>query len=229
MKPEVVIAMYRPKKGHEAELRKLVAKHYPTLHEYGLVTERQPVLARAKDDTFIEVFEWRSKDATRKAHELPAVAQIWEAMEVHGSFATLNSLSEAEHQFPHFEPIDLVARPGSPILGVYGTLYYVRDMKKATEFYKTLLEIAPSLETSHWTTFDQGAQKICLHLAEPDMKDLPGGVVILKVTAIRSFVEGLKSKNTRILTEPKNVGGNDFSADFYDEDGNIVSLVGPLD
>src|SRR4051812_9078961 len=106
MKPEVVFAMYRPKEGHEAQLEQLVAEHYPTLLQYELVTDRRPIVVRAKDKTIIEVFEWRSKEGSRKAHELPAVAKIWEAMGEHGNFATLESLPEAGQDFAHFEPLN---------------------------------------------------------------------------------------------------------------------------
>lgn len=41
-KPEVVIAIYRPKVGKLEALEALVHKHFPTLKEYGLTTVRAP-------------------------------------------------------------------------------------------------------------------------------------------------------------------------------------------
>ena len=38
-RPELVIAMYRPKLGKLVELGVLVQKHFPVLKEYGLVTK----------------------------------------------------------------------------------------------------------------------------------------------------------------------------------------------
>lgn len=105
MSPEIVFAMYRPNAGKEKELEQLVKQHSPTLRKLELITDREVVLARAKNGTIIEVFEWRSKDATKRAHEHPAVAQIWEQMGKYGSFATLGSLDEAASEFPHFTPI----------------------------------------------------------------------------------------------------------------------------
>ncbi|MEZ0228233.1 MAG: hypothetical protein ACAI25_06385 [Planctomycetota bacterium] len=107
MKPEIVFAAYRPKKGKEKELEALVSKHTPTLLDLELVTDRKPIVCRAKDGTVIEVFEWRSMDAARKAHELPAVAAIWEAMAVVADFAKLDSLDESHGEFPHFTPLDV--------------------------------------------------------------------------------------------------------------------------
>ena len=56
-KPEVVIAMYRPKEGKLAELEALVHKHFATLNEYGLTTEKTPFIGRSTDGTILEIFE----------------------------------------------------------------------------------------------------------------------------------------------------------------------------
>ena len=110
-RPEVVFAVYRPHPGKGRELEALVAQHVPTLRQLELVTDRAPIVVRAEDGTVVEVFEWRSNAAARRAHELPAVARIWEAMELVADFATLGSLAEAKHTFPHFDPVESAVRP----------------------------------------------------------------------------------------------------------------------
>ena len=102
-KPMVVVAMYRPKDGKLVELETLVKKHFPTLKEYGLTTNRDPYIGRAGDGTLLEVFEWISEDAAQKAHDHPAVAKIWEAMAVVCDFGKLEQLAEAKKPFPHFQ------------------------------------------------------------------------------------------------------------------------------
>lgn len=102
-KPEVVIAMYRPKEGKVKELESLVHKHFPTLKEYGLTTNREPYLGRSTDGTILEIFEWVSNEAAQKAHDHPAVAKIWEAMAVVCDFGRLEQLPEAKNRFPHFQ------------------------------------------------------------------------------------------------------------------------------
>lgn len=99
----VVIAMYRPKDGKLAELEKLVRKHFPTLQEYGLTTDRLPFIGRSEDGTILEIFEWISVDAAKKAHDHPAVAKIWEAMAMVCEFGKLEELGEAKKVFPHFQ------------------------------------------------------------------------------------------------------------------------------
>lgn len=107
MDPEIVIAMYRPAEGRSSELEALIAEHLPTLRRLGLVTDRPPVLCRASDGCYLEIFEWRSGAAAREAHEHPEVSRIWEAMEAVAEFPALGSLPEAQRRFPHFRPVSL--------------------------------------------------------------------------------------------------------------------------
>jgi hypothetical protein len=100
--PEVVIALYRPKAGKVSELEQLVKAHFPVLKEYGLTTERETLIARSSDGTIIEIFEWASSEAAKKAHDHPAVAKIWEAMAMVCDFGKLEGLAEAKQPFPHF-------------------------------------------------------------------------------------------------------------------------------
>ena len=51
----VCIVAYRPKPGRQSEILELVRSRVPTLRKEGLVTDRVPVIMRAKDSTIIEV------------------------------------------------------------------------------------------------------------------------------------------------------------------------------
>lgn len=102
-KPELVIAMYRPHKGKLTELEALVRKHFLTLKEYGLTTERDSFIGRSEDGSLLEVFEWASAEAAEQAHDHPAIAKIWEAMGEVCDFGKLGDLPEAKNRFPHFQ------------------------------------------------------------------------------------------------------------------------------
>ena len=52
-KPEVVVAMYRPKPGKLQELEPLVRKHFPILKEYGLTTDKAPFIGRSSYGTIL--------------------------------------------------------------------------------------------------------------------------------------------------------------------------------
>ena len=106
IKSEVVFAVYQPNPGKSAELEALIKKHVPLLREFGLATARQPIIVKSKNGTYIEIFEWESKEAVERAHHHPGVATIWEAMGKISTFGKLSALEEAGAPFVHFEPVN---------------------------------------------------------------------------------------------------------------------------
>ena len=103
---EIVMAAYKPKAGKENELESLIKKHGPTLLELGLITSRPALTIKSKDGTYIEIMEWVDIEASEKAHEHPAVAKIWEAMEVISQFRKISDLEEAQTKFSHYEVVN---------------------------------------------------------------------------------------------------------------------------
>jgi len=102
----VVIVAYRPKAGREKELLDLVRNRVPTLRKEGLVTERVPVIMRAKDGTIIEVSEWKSHEAIEEAHQNPRVLAMWDKFFALCDCVPLKEVPEAETMFAGFEPIE---------------------------------------------------------------------------------------------------------------------------
>ncbi len=100
-----VIVAYRPKSGHEDELLAVVRSRLPTLAAEGLVTERAPVMMRAKDGTIVEVSEWKSPEAIEAAHKNANVLALWNRFSAVCDCMPLNTLAEAEQMFAGFEPI----------------------------------------------------------------------------------------------------------------------------
>lgn len=101
-----VIVAYRPKPGKEPELLKLVRARMPTLRREGLVTDREPMIMRARDGTIIEVSEWESPEAIDAAHKNLNVLAMWEKFYTVCDFVPLKDLAEAEEMFAGFEPVD---------------------------------------------------------------------------------------------------------------------------
>jgi quinol monooxygenase YgiN len=101
----VVIVAYRPKEGRENELLELVRSRVPTSRNEGLVTDRVPVIARAKDGTIIEVSEWKSMEAIEAAHRNPRVLAMWDKFFAVCDCVPLKNVPEAETMFAGFEPI----------------------------------------------------------------------------------------------------------------------------
>ncbi len=100
-----VIVAYRSKQGKEEALLSLVRGRVPMLRQEGLVTERVPVIMRAKDGTLIEVSEWKSREAIDAAHRNPNVLAMWNKFFAVCDCVPLNTLAEAAEMFAGFEPV----------------------------------------------------------------------------------------------------------------------------
>ncbi len=106
--PLVNICTYKVKPGREADMEKLLAKHWPALHKAGLVTDeparvyrglpsRKPGDEHGAKGTYVEIMTWKDARQPELAHQLPAVMAVWEPM---------GAICE-EMDFPAFELIDL--------------------------------------------------------------------------------------------------------------------------
>lgn len=106
--PETVICTYRVKAGNEAAFEDLLRRHWPTLHEFEVVTDEPARAYRGSDADkrpyYVEIFDWLDGGFGR-VHQLPAIGDIWERME---------ALCEARGdlpacEFPHVQPVVLTA------------------------------------------------------------------------------------------------------------------------
>jgi quinol monooxygenase YgiN len=103
----LAFAAYKPKAGQEKAFLELVKRHLPVLRELQLATDRSNFIARSKDGTIIEVFEWTSVNAIDAAHQHPAVADIWEKMTLIADFIAMKALPEAKKPFSGFEILNV--------------------------------------------------------------------------------------------------------------------------
>jgi hypothetical protein len=107
MKPRIVLVVYRPLAGKELALEKLVADHLTVLNRQNLVTDRKPILMRARDGSIIEIFEWRSAEAIQSAHSNSEVGKLWEEFGKVCNYEKPAGLEEFHNLFSEFEPLDL--------------------------------------------------------------------------------------------------------------------------
>jgi len=99
----MVMALFRPKAGLEAELMACMRDHLPTLRGRGLATDRPSTIMRASDGTLVEIFEWVSQAAIDAAHHDPEVGKLWQRYAGCCDYVTLGDLAEAREMFPGFE------------------------------------------------------------------------------------------------------------------------------
>jgi quinol monooxygenase YgiN len=94
-----------PSPGKESETLDLVRNRVPTLRKEALVTERTPIIMRARDGTIIEVSEWKSREAIDAAHKNPNILAMWNRFFAVCDCVPLNQLPESGEMFADFEPI----------------------------------------------------------------------------------------------------------------------------
>jgi len=81
----ITLCRYWVKADKEEAFRDLLAKHWPTFEELGLVGDSPPhVILRGEDKErgifYVETFPWKDRAAADRAHSLPEIASIWEPM-----------------------------------------------------------------------------------------------------------------------------------------------------
>jgi hypothetical protein len=103
---KLAFAMYKPKKGKDAELLELLKDHLPTLRKYELITDKGSFFVKSGNGTFIEIFEWASEEAKNVAHQHPAIMKIWGKMMPMCEFPAMKDLPEAAKSFPNFEIVE---------------------------------------------------------------------------------------------------------------------------
>lgn len=102
---DVVLAVYRPKPGKDAEVRAIIADHVPTLRACGLATARPVLLLQAADGAYVEIFEWVPGGA-EKAHQDPRVMAMWGRFAEVCDFLPLNTVPGTERPFGHFRAVE---------------------------------------------------------------------------------------------------------------------------
>ncbi len=82
--PVRMLCIYRVREGKEREFQSLLEKHWPTLRDVGLVSEKPARWFRGSAGDgkrrFVELFEWKDSEASGVAHQSPQVMSIWEPM-----------------------------------------------------------------------------------------------------------------------------------------------------
>jgi hypothetical protein len=85
-KPITSINRYRVKPEHVDEFLEVIDRHWSTLRELELVTDRDVEVYVGEDRDFgggplvVELFDWVDTDASNRAHTHPLVSQVWESM-----------------------------------------------------------------------------------------------------------------------------------------------------
>lgn len=103
----IVISAYKPKPGKEDGLLEVLKTHLPILRKENLITGREGILMKAKNGTYIEVFEWKSSKAIEQAHSNEAVLEMWKKFDEVCEYSKLADLEESNGLFAGFIPVNI--------------------------------------------------------------------------------------------------------------------------
>ncbi len=110
------------------------------------------------------------------------------------------------------------------VTGAYGTMYYVRDMKKTVEYYKAIYGKAPTMESPDWTEFDLGGTRICLHIVGEGQEVDGKGILIHNTKNLKARVSELRALGVEIERDYHEVCPGGYSVDARDPSGNRISF-----
>jgi hypothetical protein len=104
MTNQTVICTYRVRADAEPAFRDLLARHWPTLHELGFVTDEPSIIYRELDapPTYVEIYTW-VEGGYEQAHEHPAVLAIWVPIDP----LLEDRDGQPKWTFPHYERVAL--------------------------------------------------------------------------------------------------------------------------
>jgi predicted enzyme related to lactoylglutathione lyase len=102
-------------------------------------------------------------------------------------------------------------------------VYPVKDVTKATAFYKTLLGTDPYVSSPYYVGFREGNQEIGL---DPNghKAGLTGPIAYRQVDDIRKSLSALTAAGAQTQQDVKDVGGGLLIAWVKDADGNLTGL-----
>lgn len=106
-------------------------------------------------------------------------------------------------------------------VGIETVILPVSDMDKAVEFYTKVLMLAPTYQSSHWTSFTVGGQRIALHLGLPSSH---GGLVLcLRCEDLKACRSALERAGASCDGYHETPNGVLFA--FRDVDGNSLQAI----
>ncbi len=105
----------------------------------------------------------------------------------------------------------------------------VKDLPRATKFYRDKLGVTFLFDAGTMCFFDSGGVRLMLGLAEKKEFDHPSSIVYFRVQGIQSVYERLTAIGVSFVSEPNMVApmpDHDlWMAFFHDSEGNTLAIM----
>jgi catechol 2,3-dioxygenase-like lactoylglutathione lyase family enzyme len=114
----------------------------------------------------------------------------------------------------------------SAFLGLRTVIYYVADVERAKQWYRSVLGIDPYFDEPFYVGFNVGGFELGLHPNEGDLGPGAGGAVTYwGVPNVAEAWKRLLGLGAASSSEPQNVGGDIVVATVKDPFGNLLGII----
>ena len=226
-KGSVVLCCYRPKPGKQAELLEVLRDHVQTLRMLGFAAGHARTLMTAADGTVIEIFQWDSEDASRKAHDHPEVRKIWKRIEDLAACVPIGTVAEAAKPFSPFQSVvserrdrvihfEIEADEPERLKKFYGDAF-------GWQYYPFGDPASP-----YWLT-DTGSEPMPGIDGGILKKNMPeGGVInVIRVDSVDASLEKIRDAGGTVCVPKRAVPGVGYLAYCLDPEENVFGLMQP--
>lgn len=221
----VVICSFQPKPGKQKELLDLLNDHVPTLRMLGFASGYPRSTLIAENGNVIEIFEWESEEASRKAHEHPEVQKIWNAIGAIAEAVPLSSMKEAQKPFASFKKTE-----NTRTNRVIHFEIEANDPAKVSKFYEQVFnwQFTRWQDNPYWLA-DTGYEP-CPGIdgAVMEKKSPDGGVTnTVVVESLDESIEKVKRAGGKICGPKMIINGVGYLAYGSDPEGNTFGMMQP--
>ncbi len=102
---KIAFVVIKPRKDRTKELIDALLISVPTMRKLGLVTEREHIIAQAKDGSIIHIFEWTSEESPDQAAAHPIVQEMWMKVSKISDFQKPLLLAELQEAISMFDTV----------------------------------------------------------------------------------------------------------------------------
>lgn len=102
---QIALIVYKPWKEKSAELVASLLHNIPVMRKLGLVTDREQIIAQAKDGSILQIFEWIGEESEEQAMAHPVVQEMWIRVSKMCDFQKPMAVAEFQEQLSKFDTL----------------------------------------------------------------------------------------------------------------------------
>lgn len=219
----VVICSYRPKPGQHAAVLDLVDQHVHVLRALRLITEYPHSVMQAEDGTVLEIFEWASVEAARRADGEAQVQAIWKGLREAAEFVPLSGLKETGKPFAHFK------RPAPKRSHrVVHFEIHADDPARCARFYASVFQwdIQKWGDQDYWLADTGEEPQIGIHGGIMKRRDPQGNVYnTIQVNSVDEHSRTIEQHGGKMVVPKMPIPGVGWLAYGTDTERNIFGII----